>query len=63
MGGPDGTEARGERDWRFDPEDFDDDGPIREHLEPGSPQMENIIFVIIGILIAVFIILRGIGLL
>ena len=62
MGGVDGTEAEGESEWRFDPEDFDEEGPIREYLEPGSPQPEHVVFVIFGVLIAVFIILRGIGL-
>lgn len=59
-------EADGE-EWKFsledleDDEDEGDDGAGRR-LEPGSPNPENVLFVVLGMLIALFVIARAIGL-
>lgn len=61
-------EADGE-EWKFSLEDLEDledgedeDGGGGRRLEPGSPNPENALFVALGMLIALFVIARAIGL-
>lgn len=56
-------------DWKFDTEDVgDDDAPRQgvsaedETLEPGSPSVENVFFVLLGVFTTIFIFLRLLGL-
>lgn len=51
-------------EWRFGIEDVGEDAePAQEPIEPGSPSFENVVFVLLGVLLAVVILLVSIGLL
>jgi hypothetical protein len=42
----------GEGEWRFGLDDVDENGivePQREAIEPGSPSVENTVFVVLGV--------------
>lgn len=60
------VEETGDGDWKFslgDLEDGEDGGAGgSRRLEPGTPNPENALFVVLGMLIALFLIARGIGL-
>lgn len=57
-GDPDSEEG----EWQFGVEDVGEDAePVQEPIEPGSPSIENVVFVLIGVLLAVVILLVSIG--
>lgn len=51
-----------EETWRFGVEDVGEEAePTEEPIEPGSPSLENTVFVLLGMLLAVVILLVSIG--
>lgn len=36
--------------------------PDRHRIEPGQPRLENVIFVLVGVLTTILVFLRGLGL-
>ena len=52
--------APGEDEWRFELDEVDEEGVVdeRDPIEPGSPAMENALFVLLGALVTVGIIVR-----
>jgi len=40
-------------DWRFGTDDVDEDGIVEPPIEPGSPDPENVAFVLLGVVVAV----------
>lgn len=49
-------------EWKYAVEDVDENGVVTDTLEPGNPALENMMFVLLGVAIAVFVVVRGIGL-
>ncbi len=55
------TDRDGESDgWKFGLDEVDEDGVVddRESIEPGSPTLENSLFVLLGALVTIGIIVR-----
>ena len=51
-----------DREWQFGVEEVGEDAePTREPIEPGSPSVENVAFVLLGVLLAIAILLVSIG--
>lgn len=50
-----GTERNDESEWRFGVDDVDEDGvrATGDPIEPGSPNVENVVFFALGIFVAV----------
>jgi hypothetical protein len=46
--------------WKFELDEVDEDGVVddRETIEPGSPSLENTVFVLLGALVTIGIIVR-----
>lgn len=42
---------------------MEEDVTVDRSVEPGSPRLEHVVFVILGVLLTVVIFLRGLGLL
>ncbi|WP_396610372.1 hypothetical protein ACH9L7_08925 [Haloferax sp. S1W] len=57
------SEADDDGDWRFGVDEVGPDGiiedqqPEQEPIEPGSPSAENVLFVVLGVLLAVGLLL------
>jgi hypothetical protein len=55
------VDADGDADmWKFELDEVDEDGVVddRETIEPGSPSLENSVFVLLGALVTIGIIVR-----
>jgi hypothetical protein len=57
---PDDATDPGEGNWRFELDEVDEEGVVddRDPIEPGSPALENALFVVLGALVTVGIIVR-----
>jgi len=55
----DGPDDEGEG-WKFELDEVDEEGIVdeREAIEPGSPSLESVVFVLLGALVTVGIIVR-----
>lgn len=53
-------------DWKFDVDDVGPDGLIEEDptppIEPGHPRTENVVFVLLGALFALYVFVELLGL-
>jgi hypothetical protein len=47
---PEDTEEA--QSWTFDVDDVDEDGVVRDAIEPGEPTAENALFVLLGVAVA-----------
>jgi len=55
-------------DWKFDLDDVGPDGVVEEAepappIEPGSPRLENVAFLLLGVLLALYVFAELLGLL
>jgi len=63
-GGSDGDRDRDEDgdaedgQWRFGLDDVGEDGIVKPRIEPGSPKLENVVFVLLGVAAMVLLIVR-----
>lgn len=57
---PDDAADPGEENWTFELDEVDEEGVVddRDPMEPGSPTLENALFVVLGALVTVGIIVR-----
>lgn len=49
------SDSRDEGEWRFELDEVDEDGvvqPERDPIDPGSPSMENVLFMLLGVALA-----------
>lgn len=52
-----------EGEWRFslsDLEEAESEGPVQQPIEPGSPELENVAFVLLGVVLALAVLFAGI---
>jgi hypothetical protein len=51
-------DAEGDEEWQFALDEVGPDGVIeqRESIEPGSPSLENVVFVLLGVALTVYLI-------
>lgn len=45
-------------EWRFDTDEVGPDAESEGHIEPGTPGVENVAFVLLGVLFTLFVIWR-----
>ena len=49
-----------EQEWQVTLEDLeDDDQPEQSAIEPGSPSVENTLFVVLGVLLTLYVLFGG----
>jgi len=65
---PDGDAAEGETgatdgesQWRFAVDDVGDDAPEPDTIEPETPVLENVVFVLLGVALSVFVFYAAVG--
>lgn len=58
--GPANADPDDEREWQVTLEDLeDDDQPEQSAIEPGSPSVENTVFVVLGVLLTLYVLFGG----
>lgn len=58
MSGPSDPEA----EWQFGVDEVGEDAePVREPIDPGTPRAENVLFVLLGVCLAVGVLLVSVG--
>jgi len=52
---PDEERDDDESPWRFAVDEVGEDAPEPETIEPETPEMENVVFVVLGVALSVFV--------
>lgn len=65
MAGKSKPDREDSEDWRYAVDEVGEDGSENGNyrLEPGSPDAENVFFVVVGVVLTVLVIARGLGVL
>ncbi|MFB6102811.1 MAG: hypothetical protein ABEJ73_09625 [Haloplanus sp.] len=50
-----------ESPWRFSVDEVGEDAPEPDPIEPGTPELENVVFVAVGVLLAVLLFYTALG--
>lgn len=58
---PDDERDDDESPWRFAVDEVGEDAPEPETIEPETPEMENVVFVLLGVVLSVFIFYAAFG--
>ncbi len=57
---PNSVDTDGDDEWRFGVDDVDQNGVIETSIEPETVRVENAVFVVLGVVIAVLILARAV---
>ncbi|WP_338741548.1 DUF7312 domain-containing protein [Haloplanus salilacus] len=60
----DATDAEGENgesQWRFAVDDVGEDAPEPDTIDPETPVLENVVFVLLGVALSVFVFYAAVG--
>lgn len=55
------AESDEESQWRFAVDEVGDDAPEPDTIEPGTPVLENVLFVLLGVVLSGFVFYAAIG--